>query len=111
MLIKIITDNKEFWKIIKPFLDFFGRAVKELDINMDKAKVNEEPVLLTNPVHAVIQEFENHPSIKLIRDNVNLRDIFKFASVSLGVILRKVTNINNAKKGTKILLKIFQLVA
>ena len=54
-------------------------------------------MLLINPVYIAIQKFNNHSSVKLIRDNITLSDIFQFENVSLDDILKEVTNLNSAK--------------
>ena len=47
-----------------------------------------------------IQKFDNHSSVKLIRDNITLSDMFQFESVSLNDTLKKIRNLNSAKNGT-----------
>ena len=120
---KSITENKEFWKIIEPFLSekvtaqsnvslvekgkvlsnetkrFFKKnTVYQLGINRNEA--NDEPALSNNPVDVAIQKFINHRSVKLVRDNINLFDMFKFDSISLANILGEVANLNSANIGT-----------
>ena len=84
----------------KHLANFFENAVYQLGINRDDAKFNDEPVLSYNSVGCTNSKFTNHPSVKLIRDNLNLSDMFKFDSISLGDILREVKNLNSAKIGT-----------
>ena len=102
---KSITDNKEFWKTIKPLLrktvtaqtnisfvekgklllnktkiakrfsDFFKNSLNQLGINRDEAK-SDEPGLSKN-LAVAIQKLKTHSSIKSIRDNINLSDIIK----------------------------------
>ena len=57
-------------------------------------------MLSTNPVYIAIQKFDNHPSVKLVRDNITLSDMFQFKSVFLDDILKEIKNLNNAKNGT-----------
>ena len=47
-----------------------------------------------------IQKFINHPSVKLVRDNINLFDMLKLDSISLSNISGEVTNLNSANIGT-----------
>ena len=54
-----------------------------LNLNRDDAKFNEEPLLSTNLIDIEIQNFDGDPSVKLIRDTINLSDMFQFESVSL----------------------------
>ena len=64
-------------------------AVKKIGINKGDAKFNDEPVLSVIPVDIAIQKFDNHPSVKLIRDDITLSDMFRFESFSLDDILKK----------------------
>ena len=56
-------------------------------------------MLLTNPVDIAIQKFDNHPSIKLIRD-ITLSNMFQFENIFLDDILKRVKNLNSAKNVT-----------
>ena len=90
-----INDNKEFQRIIKPFLSdekdkllsnekkfaetfckFFENAVTKLGINRDDDKFNGEPKLSTDSVDMTTQKCGNLSSVKLIRDNTTLSDMF-----------------------------------
>ena len=118
-----ITNNREFSKTIKQFLsdkvtaqtkislvengklllnetkaaetfnNFFENVVDKLGINRDDVKFNDETVLSTNPVDIAIQKF-NPPSVKLIRENITLSDMFQFENVFLDDILKEITNLN-----------------
>ena len=55
------------------------------------------PELSTNAVDVGNQKFKNHPSKKLIKDIMNFCYMFKFESISLGIIIRQVTKLNSAK--------------
>ena len=68
-------------KVAKTFSRFFENAVNKLGINRDDVIFNVEPVLSTIPVDMAILKFYNHPSLKLIRDNITLFDMFQFESV------------------------------
>ena len=79
-------------KVAEMFSNIFENAVNELGINKNDAKFNDEPAVSANPVDIAIQKFDNHPSVKLIRDNITLSDMSQ--------ILKKVANLNGAKNGT-----------
>ena len=116
-----ITDDKNFWRIIKPFLSekislaekstllsieiriaetlskFFKNIVNKLGIIRDDTKVNDESVLSTNPVNIAIQKIDNQLSDKLVRDNIALSEMFQFESASLDDILKGITNLSSTK--------------
>ena len=90
-----ITYNKEFQRIIKPFLSdekgkllsnekkfaetfckFFENAVTKLGINRDDDKFNGEPKLSTDLVDITTRKCGNLSGAKLTRDNTTLSEIF-----------------------------------
>ena len=93
---KLLSDEK---KITETLSNFFKNTVDQLGINRDEAKFDDKPVLSKKPTDIVIEKFKNHPSVKLIRDNINLFDMLKLESGSLD-ILREVANLNSAKNST-----------
>ena len=114
--IKNITDNKQFWKTIKPFLSekikttskiklkdqdkiisnddkvaeefstFLENAVKSLNIKPRNLSL-EDTTNLSNPVEIAIKKFQNHPSVQVIRQNINLNQEFFFKQVEVDEIL------------------------
>ena len=127
--IKNITDNKQFWKTIKPFLSekikitskiklkdqdkiisnndkvaeefstFFENAVKSLNIKPRNLSL-EDTTNLSNPVEIAIKKFQNHPSVQVIRENINLNQGFFFKQVEVDEILKEIRNLDNNKNGT-----------
>ena len=95
-----MTDNKKFCKTVKHFFsdkgvgktditliegdqifqedsevakrlgDFFCNAVKTLNINIPGEYKNEGSALSDDPIENIISIYSNHPSIKLINENV-----------------------------------------
>lgn len=57
-------------------------------------------MLLTNPVYLAIKIFDSYSSVKLIRNNTILSDIFQIESDSLHDILKEIKNPNSAENGT-----------
>ena len=124
--VKNITDNKKFWRTVKPFFtdkggardkivlveeeniinndaeiaqtfnDFFDGAVKSLGIS-------ENEVLLTKVEHSqgkvldAIKEFESHPSILKIKENVIFDVEFSFKPVSLETVTKSLKALNRNK--------------
>ena len=125
--IKKFTDNKTFWKNMKPFFSdkgprskkitlvskgkilaedqevsetlnsFFKDAVKSLSIKENKDLLSETGDL-NDPIDIAVKKFEAHPSILKIKEKVaNL--IFSFKEVSLSDIEAELQNLN-CKKAT-----------
>ena len=76
-------------KIAKVFSDFLKNYPHQLGINRDEDKFNDELVLSKNQTDLVIRKLKTHASLKSIRDNINLSDIFKFEIVLIDDILRE----------------------
>ena len=57
-------------------------------------------MLSANPVYLAIKIFDRHSSVKWVRDNTILSDIFQIESDSLDDILKEIKNPNSAENGT-----------
>ena len=126
--LKDITDNKKFWKTIKPLLsnkgsqrnkitivkegkvisedknvseslnDFFKNAVDSLDISENRYLL--EPTNESNDsVEFAISKFNTHPSILKIKEKINTQ-AFSFSEVSLSEIEKELENLNPKKANT-----------
>ena len=124
-----MTDNKKFWKTVKPFFsdkgvgktditliegdqifqedsevakilgDFFCNAVKSLNINIPDEYKSEGSALSDDPIENIISIYSNHPSIKLINENV-VKGNFSFSTVKLTDIVKEVAGLD-CKKTSK----------
>ena len=117
-----VTDNKLFWKTVKPFFSnkgnyganiklvegevwqngskiaeklnqFFKNAVSTLGITENSFVINEEYKNISDPVQRAIVKFESHPSISLIKNKITNGNNFKFEPVSLSDIELEITKI------------------
>ena len=127
--IKNITDNKLFWKTMKPFLSdkcslaskislvqkdnvisddqklartfnsLFETAVVSLGI---KENVSDLDISINSedPLDIAIMKYREHPSITKITENVSLESRFKFKIVNDNDIQREVLKLNSKKPGT-----------
>ena len=123
--LKNVTDNKEFWKTVKPFLsdkvttfpkislvekgkiisdeskvansfsNFFENAIRSLGIKANEH--SQENYDLKNPVEIAIKKFEQHPSINLIKKNITNNENFYFLRVDHENILKEIINLDNKK--------------
>ena len=121
--IKNFTENKHFWKTMKPFLsdkcnnaskislfhknnvisedqelanifnDFFEYAVDNLGL---KEYASDENINLISddPIDNVILKYKNHPSIIMINQNVSFESRFNFQVVNENDIKQEVSNLN-----------------
>ena len=127
--IKNITDKKQFWKTIKPFLSEKSKVTSKIKLK-DKNKIisNDDKVAeefstffenvvktlnikprnfslgntthLSDPVEITIKKFENHPSVQVIRENINLNQEFFFKEVEVDEILKEIRNLDSNKSRT-----------
>ena len=120
-----ICDNKKFWKSIKPmfnehtvstenitliennviiiddskisetFNEFFGNAVKNLNIESFKPIRETSPP--DDPVEAIIWKYENHPSILKIREVMGNTQSFSFQPTNINAVMKELSSINPTK--------------
>ena len=124
--VKKITDNKRFWKTVKPsfsdkyikaekitliekdnivsddkeiskiFCDFFGDIVKNLNIELPN-----ELLQLTddfsNPLEKSIKKYENHPSIIRINQTIKNEKHFLFNEIDKDIIEKEIDALNKSK--------------
>ena len=74
---KIFQEDAEVAGI---FSDFFSDAVKDLNLSVRKENIYGEASVLCDPIERIISEYQHHPTIKLINDNV-VKGEFSFALV------------------------------
>ena len=121
MNIKQVSDNKLFWKSIKPF--FSDKAsnsskitlVEENNIISDEEEtaniMNDYFINVTKTLNlkkqlgvgcSGINEFENHISIKIIHDKYPeiLPESFKFQLVSNNEVKKEIENLDTKKSST-----------
>ena len=56
---------------------------------------------LDNPVDIAVEKLKNHPSINLIKSNVNVSRNFFFKKVIFSNIFKEIGSLNSRKQGTK----------
>ena len=125
-----IIDNKKFWKTVGPlfsdrtqtsdtitlvenenvitshneiseqFIDFFGNAVKNLNLEMDPdlLSVCDD---ISDPVLKAIKKYEHHPSIKSIKERFPIAQKFRLKLVAEKEIAELVGNLNIKKASQK----------
>ena len=127
--IKNVTENKLFWKTMKPFLsdkcsyiskislvhegnvlsddlelaktfnNFFENAVDDLEIKEYESDLNLD-IISTDPIDSAIAKYQNHPSIIMINENVSFESRFKFKVVNENDIQCEILNLNSIKPCT-----------
>ena len=123
---KKITDSRKFWKTTKPFFsdkgvgkteitlvegdeiaqddsevanilgDFFSNSVRGLNIEIPSEYKNEVSPLLDDPIDKIIVSYSDHPSIKLISDNV-VKGNFSFEEVNVATIRKQIMSLDDTK--------------
>ena len=93
---EVITDDKE---IAETFSAFFEKAVSSLDIKINPLLLND-PGELKNPVDIALKKFDDHPSIRDIRENVSVAQGFSFTKVTSEDMRLKIKALNIRKSGT-----------
>ena len=126
---KNVLDSIEFWKTVRPFLldkytvfsqisieknnriiyddfdlsgefsSFFEDAVRSLNVKPDEYYLSDTENL-SDPVEIAIRKFENHPTIKAIKQNILVNQDFYFSNTEVRDILKETTSLSNKKNGT-----------
>ena len=124
-----ITNNKLFWKTVKPLLSdkgvnttkvslvdggktvtenkevkktlnhYFRTEVRFPDIIENKC-LPTETENLEDPVEIAIKKFENHPSVLSIKETININKLFQFSEITTEEILSVISNLENKKVGS-----------
>ena len=126
---KNITDNKKFWKTVKPLFTDKGGAKENItlvhdrkiisndtqvaqtfndyfDIAVSSLNITENQFLLTDttgvtdPVEVALRKFKFHPSILKIKSNVSFESRFKFSNVTAKDIKFEIKNLKTDKANT-----------
>ena len=69
-----------------------GNAFKSLNIYPDKFYINKVTDL-DNPVNIALKNFENHPSIKAITENITIHERFEFCKEEVSNITKEILNL------------------
>ena len=126
--LKFITDNKQFWKTIKPLFsdkhnisrkitlieddeiisndvkvaetmnDFFSNAVDKLNIKGYQTDNNSD--IGNDNILNIINKFKYHPSILKIKERVEIKEKFSFTNCSEENIGTEIHNLNIDKPTT-----------
>ena len=124
--VKKISDNKTFWKTIKP--NFTEKTIKDQKITLveNDSVISEDSELVEvfskyfesvvknlniqrpifsqehdDPIANAITNFEQHPSILKIKENRNVCSPFSFEPVSLDEIIKETLNLDASKATQK----------
>ena len=118
-----VTDNKKFWKTVKPFLsdkvttfpqitlvendeiipdeskvanafsNFIENAIHSLGIKTNE--YSNDNYGLKNPIETAIKKYEQHPSINLIKENITNDENFHFLQTEQESILKEIITLDN----------------
>ena len=127
--LKNYTDNKKFWKTVKPLFSNYGRGSQKITLiedgniisddkelaetfsaffknSVEALEILENNVLLnptgdlTDPVEVALKKFETHPSIIDIKQKVNVETQFSFSKVERRDIELEIRNLETKKAST-----------
>ena len=76
--------------------DFFGNVVASLNIGIPSEHITDVDVRIDDPIEKLLSTYSNHPSTKLINENVLKRN-FTFKAVNVVDIGRKVRALHGNK--------------
>ena len=76
--------------------DFFGNAVKSLNINIPSEYISEESSPSNDQIENIISKYSNHPSIKLINENTATGN-FSFIKTDIADIENEIAALDGKK--------------
>ena len=93
---ELVSDDEKISKILNDsFVNITaGLTIAEIEKNL--TKINKS----CHPVDVAIDMYKSHPSIKLIKQNIEARDKFSFQQVSLEVIETQLRDLDPTKSST-----------
>ena len=124
--ISLVTENKKFWKIVKPFFsdksqsknkivliedetiiyndveeaetmnEFFVSVTDFLGINENSGYGNATEGI-TDPIDKAVRKFSNHSSIRKIKDHYQKAGAFHFQKVTPDAVDKELRNLNPKK--------------
>ena len=124
--IRSVTDNKQFWKTIKPifsnknktqkiilvekgeiisgnietaevFNDYFVNIVKDLNIPEISVISSMNPsIIINDPIETIVQNLKEHPSVK-IKQHIVKTEMFSFQKVNEIQIENEIKELNSRK--------------
>ena len=132
---ELITDNKKFWKAMKPlfsdkhyvenkitllegdeiisedvevaekFNEYFSNVVKNLNVEGFEILHCFNPEI--DNISSIIEKFKDHPSIHKIKENVKVEAKFHFTDVSES-IKKKISSLVKRKPTTHIIISLLK---
>ena len=127
--IKNFTDNKKFWKTIKPFFSDKTKSTKQITLIEGDSIISKDDMIAKtfnsffsnavnmlgikgydidgfspdkslDQIHNAILKFKDHPSIKKIKEKVDVCEIFTFSETTEKAIRDEIDNLNTNKPTT-----------
>ena len=128
---EIISDNKQFWKVVKPF--FSDKVVTSESISLidnkgeiceddeevshifndffsnvvehlnlkDSGELLNDEDCVSNSVNRAIKKYETHPSILKIKDKRKEQNTFSFQPIDLESVVQEIVSLNKSKATPK----------
>ena len=95
-----LTEGDEIYKddheVAKIFREFFKNAVKSLNVGIPNEYISKKSTVSNDPIDTIISKYSNHPSIKLINDNV-IKGKFSFNLASLDDVKNIIAKLDVTK--------------
>ena len=93
---KIISKDEE---VANTMNNFFDQAVSSLSIRDPVEHLVHESCISVDPIDKIIHKYSKHPSIKLIKQNIQINDVdkFSFKNTSIKDIKTEIKNLNSRK--------------
>ena len=130
MNLSYVVDNKNFWKVVKPFNEkssgvsnevvllekdkilrgdtevakefhsYINSTVSSLGITENEYTIQEN-ISSSEPIDKAIMKFQFYPSILLIKSKINKTNSFSFTEIETDDVDKEICSLNSKKSGTQ----------
>ena len=78
----------------------FQNAIAKLGITEYLDNFDANTATLGDPVDIALEKFKDHPSVKIVKENVSPESLFHFTKISVSEITKELSSLNSKKAGT-----------
>ena len=89
---RVYTENEE---VAEKFNIYFTKAVENLEI--EPFTVVEEVSMISGSISEIVKTYASHPSIIKIKENVKIKDKFKFQNITTNEMKVEINKLNSKK--------------
>ena len=79
---------------------YFQNSITKLEITEYWDNFGTDKIALGDPLDITLEKFKDHPSVKIIKENVFTESLFHFTEISMSKMTKELFSLNSKKAGT-----------